>query len=531
MKKFIVAVLAISIIGGTIPAYSRNLASSAEISISETKTEAYAGGIYYDVYETYAVIKGFGDNLPADCIIEKNTLNVPILRIEDKAFENCETLKSLTMPDTITEIGMSAFNGCVNLESVDFSKNLIEIDSGAFRNCESLREIDLPDYLTDIYMSAFRGCKSLASVKLPKNLETLESIVFEGCTSLESIYLPASLEVIGISMFSGCTSLKEIKVDENNPMLFDIDGVFFAKEEDYDVLMTYPAGREDAEYIIPDTTFAIYPRAFDYVKLSSVTIPESVKAINSAAFYGCSELESLTIPAGVEYIYVNPAVACDKMTAFHVDENNENYCDIDGVLFSNDKTELIAFPSGKAESYTVPDFVENIGVNAFSRNNMLKSVTVPKSVTMIDDGAFGYCSSLETLKILNPKCEMAFYSNIVYNEVVNKEYIFNGTIYADMMSPAYFYASEHGYNFKELGDEVFYGDANCDGEIQLADSILILQTIANPDKFGLNGTEAEHITEQGMINADCSGSGNGLTTKDALAIQKYILKLITLPEE
>jgi len=530
MKKIIAAILAFSIIGGAMPAYNRNLApSAAEISISETKTEVYAGGVYYDVYKTYAVITGFGDNLPADCVIVKNTLNVPILRIEDKAFQNCETLKSLTMPDTITEIGRQAFEGCVNLESVTFSKSLLKMDVSAFRNCESLHEIDLPDYLTNIYSGAFRGCKSLESVKLPKTLETLESLVFEGCTSLESIYLPDSLLAIGAYMFSGCTSLREIKVDENNPTLFDIDGVLFTKEDDLIFLTCYPAGRDDTEYVIPDSIIAIDPRAFEYAKIQSVTIPESVKALNSHSFYGCSKLESLTIPAGVEYIYTNPAVSCDKMTAFHVDENNENFCDIDGVLFNKDKTSLIAFPSGKAESYTIPDSAERIGVNAFSRNNMIKSVTVPKSVTMIDAGAFGYCSSLETLKILNPKCVMD--DDSIYNEVVNKEHIFRGTIYADKMSPAYFYASEHGYNFKELGDEVFYGDSNCDGQIMLADSILILQTIANPDKFGENGTEAEHITEQGMINADCSGSGNGLTTKDALAVQKYILKLITLPEE
>lgn len=532
MKKIIAAILAFSIIGGAMPAYCRNLASSAaDITISPTETKAYAGGIYYDIYDTYAVITGFGDKLPANCVIEQNTLNVPIIRIEDDAFANCETLKSLTMPDTITEIGRQAFEGCVNLESVRFSNSLLKIDVSAFRNCESLREIDLPDYLTDIYMSAFRGCKSLESVKLPKTLETLESIVFEGCTSLESIYLPDSLQTIGAYMFSGCTSLREIKVAESNPSLFDIDGVLFTKEDDLIFLTCYPAGRDDTEYIIPDSIIAIDPRAFEYAKIQSVTIPESVKAVNSYAFYGCSELESLTIPADVEYIYANPALACDKMTAFHVDENNENYCDINGVLFRKDKTSLIAFPSGKAERYTVPDFVESIGVNAFSRNNMLKSVTVPKSVTMIDEGAFGYCSSLETLKILNPKCEMKTYLNIVYNKVVNKEYIFNGTIYADKMSPAYFYASEHGYNFKELGEEIFYGDANCDGEIQLADSVLILQSLSNPDGYGVNGTNPEHITEQGMINADCSGSGNGLTTMDALAIQKYLLKLITLPEE
>ncbi len=76
-----------------------------------------------------------------------------------------------------------------------------------------------------------------------------------------------------------------------------------------------------------------------------------------------------------------------------------------------------------------------------------------------------------------------------------------------------------------------YGDANCNGTIEMADAVLVLQAQANPDKYGENGTDDEHITEEGAANADCSGSGDGLTAKDALAIQKYLLKLIQLPEE
>lgn len=78
--------------------------------------------------------------------------------------------------------------------------------------------------------------------------------------------------------------------------------------------------------------------------------------------------------------------------------------------------------------------------------------------------------------------------------------------------------------------KIAYGDANCDDDVSLADAILILQSIASADKFGLEGSEANHITPQGLKNADCSGNGDGVTPKDALAVQKCILKLITLPE-
>lgn len=75
------------------------------------------------------------------------------------------------------------------------------------------------------------------------------------------------------------------------------------------------------------------------------------------------------------------------------------------------------------------------------------------------------------------------------------------------------------------------GDANCDGNVSLADAVLILQAFSNPDVYGVNGTSEIHITEIGSKNADVYETGSGLTPQDALSVQKYMLKLITkLPE-
>ena len=79
--------------------------------------------------------------------------------------------------------------------------------------------------------------------------------------------------------------------------------------------------------------------------------------------------------------------------------------------------------------------------------------------------------------------------------------------------------------------KIVYGDANCDGEVRLNDAILVLQAIGNPEKYGVNGSDETHITEQGINNADVAETGDGLTSTDALAIQKYTLQLISkLPD-
>ena len=77
--------------------------------------------------------------------------------------------------------------------------------------------------------------------------------------------------------------------------------------------------------------------------------------------------------------------------------------------------------------------------------------------------------------------------------------------------------------------KVFPGDANCDGKVELADAILIMQSIANPDKYGLSGYDTKHLTHQGSLNGDVDKNIVGLTSNDALFIQRCLLNLETLP--
>ena len=74
--------------------------------------------------------------------------------------------------------------------------------------------------------------------------------------------------------------------------------------------------------------------------------------------------------------------------------------------------------------------------------------------------------------------------------------------------------------------KVVYGDANCNGKVEISDAVLIMQALANPSKFGEKGSDKNHITAQGSANADCFNNGDGVSNKDALAIQRLMLKLI-----
>lgn len=78
----------------------------------------------------------------------------------------------------------------------------------------------------------------------------------------------------------------------------------------------------------------------------------------------------------------------------------------------------------------------------------------------------------------------------------------------------------------EQNTKINYGDADCDGNVKLNDAVLIMQSIGNPDSYGVNGTDMTHITEQGVINADVYNTGDKLTNMDALSIQRYLINLI-----
>lgn len=79
---------------------------------------------------------------------------------------------------------------------------------------------------------------------------------------------------------------------------------------------------------------------------------------------------------------------------------------------------------------------------------------------------------------------------------------------------------------KEQTPARLWGDADCDGEVLLNDAVLIMQAIGNPDAYGVNGSEATHITAEGKINADVFENGSDLTNQDALQIQKYLIHLL-----
>lgn len=119
----------------------------------------------------------------------------------------------------------------------------------------------------------------------------------------------------------------------------------------------------------------------------TITLPESLTAIEGSPFYRCYSLNEITIPSGVTEISSNPFFRCSSLTEIRVASRNTHYSAMDGVLFNADKTELIAYPEGKlSESYTIPKSVKKLNVDSFGYETKLKRLTIPSNVVEFPDG-------------------------------------------------------------------------------------------------------------------------------------------------
>jgi hypothetical protein len=253
--------------------------------------------IYYPhakIDTAYAVPSGvimIADSAFRECNTLRNvTFPNTLTTIGQTAFTSSTNLTELTLPDSLTSLGKVAFGSCTDLGRVAFGGNLAKIEDGAFSSCGSITNLILSEGLRNIGANAFAYCTNLTNVHLPDTVETLSPGAFSQ-SGLTNIVIGPGLIAYDISALEQCLNLLTISVSAQNTTFSDIDGVLFDKEQT--TLLLYPRGRPGS-YTIPDQTRSIANSAFHISQLlTSVTVPAGVTNISDFAFYVCPNLATV----------------------------------------------------------------------------------------------------------------------------------------------------------------------------------------------------------------------------------------------
>ena len=322
------------------------------------------------------------------------------------------------IPDSVTEISHSAFEGCSSLTSIDIPCNIVSIKSNVFSCCSSLKHINvspqnrkydsrnncnaiietannslivgcqntiIPDSVTEISSSAFEGCSSFTSIKIPESITKICYSAFKECSSITSIDIPCSVVEISSSAFSYCSSLKHINVSPNNLKYDSRDSCNAIIETANNRLII---GCQNT--IIPNSVTEIASFAFsDCSSLNSINISNSVTKIGMYAFKGCLSLESINISDSVTEICVSAFEGCSSLRSISIPNSVK---EIAREAFKD---------CSSLKSVNIPNSITKIGSSAFENCSSLTSIDIPDSVTQIGKRAFLGCSSLETISIPN----------------------------------------------------------------------------------------------------------------------------------
>ena len=363
----------------------------------------------------------------------------------------------------LKSIGGYAFYYCRSLTAITIPEGVTVINDNAFYSCENLTAITIPASITDLRYGAFSYCYKLANVTFTagSQLKSILSNAFSYCTSLTAITIPAGVKnnindpnnngILG-NPFIGCTKLAAITVEASNPDYSSAGGILYNKNKTE--LLSYPTVPENftipvgvttigngafhqctalTSVTIPGSVTNIGQMAFSYCEnLTSVNLNTGLEHINDNAFSNCSKLTGISLPNGlisiigsafaytdlrtiaipesVNNLVGNPFVGCKNLTAITIEGTASIYTAVGGALYNENEMgydndgnpvthhALISYPAAIGNVTSLPLTLTKIGMAAFFTTT-ITDITLPATVTIIDNHAFDGCENLVSINL------------------------------------------------------------------------------------------------------------------------------------
>ena len=370
--------------------------------------------IIYYLYDTTATVRGYNDtgtneNLVIPGNIEVDDKNYTVTEIEYTAFDNCESLKSVKIPETVTQISSNAFSNCTALTSIEIPKSVTTIEIDAFKNTPWLNEkiSNSDDGFVVINNILIYADKVTGKITIPDTVNTITDNVFYNCTSLTGVTIPNSVTTIREKAFYN-TSIKEITIPDSVTYIGE------AAFKDCKLLETS---------IIGEGVRTIYHNAFcGCTSLKSVKLGSSIKEIKDNVFTGCISLEDIRIPESVETIGYYTFSNCTSLKNVTI-LNPKTTIGYDAFANCNESLTIYAHSGSEAEKYANRNlantkFVEiykvtvtpNDGVNIKLNNNIITSTITENlisgdsmefEITVKDGYTIKYVKVNDVVQILN----------------------------------------------------------------------------------------------------------------------------------
>ena len=417
----------------------------SEIYIPTTVTNSNESFAETELLETVNFGEGITE-IPRDMFEENNslrTLTIPdtVTKIGDDAFCQMKSLESIEFPDNVKELGAYICYQNSKLTKVTFGSGLTAIPSNAFEQCTDLKEVTIPANISSVGNFAFKDCSRLGKVTFNEGLTSLGSYSFER-TAVNDITLPASLQTGGYS-FKSCASLKSIKFADGTTKL--IEGLL---QESAVESLTIPEGvTEIPTYFcngckklttisLPSTLRTIGIDAFSYCSsLDNVEIPKSVKTIKGRAFVSTTSLKNFTLQEGIQTME-NSIFEYSALTSIYIPKTlsttdapfmNSNITDVKFNESLATFTDKLFYGAHKLTDITIPDTIIKLG-NSCLRETNLEVVIIPDTVKTIGNSAFEQCDNLCAVKIgagVRKLPQWCFYGcdilqNVIIPETVNE---------------------------------------------------------------------------------------------------------------